>query len=77
MRVYLFYRPTLVKLIDNQMGKLKSRESFIVLNHDLVLLSKQIDWESVESEFALSMIFVSEKKCLLMFNPHSSLVEGL
>ncbi len=27
-------------------------ESFIDMNHDLVLLSKQIDWEAVESEFA-------------------------
>ena len=27
-------------------------ESFIDMNHELVLLSKQIDWEEVESEFA-------------------------
>lgn len=27
-------------------------ESFIDMNHELVLLSKQIDWEAVESEFA-------------------------
>jgi len=27
-------------------------ESFIDMNHELVLLSKQIDWESVESGFA-------------------------
>lgn len=27
-------------------------ESFIDMNHELVLLSRQIDWESVESEFA-------------------------
>ena len=27
-------------------------ESFIDMNHDLVLLSKQIDWEAVETEFA-------------------------
>ena len=27
-------------------------ESFIDMNHNLVLLSKQIDWEAVESEFA-------------------------
>ena len=27
-------------------------ESFINMNHELVLLSKQIDWEEVESEFA-------------------------
>ena len=27
-------------------------ESFIDMNHELVLLSKQIDWDAVESEFA-------------------------
>ena len=27
-------------------------ESFIDMNHELVLLSKQIDWVAVESEFA-------------------------
>ena len=27
-------------------------ESFIDMNHELVLLSKQIDWEEVESEFS-------------------------
>ena len=27
-------------------------DSFIDMNHELVLLSKQIDWEAVESEFA-------------------------
>ena len=27
-------------------------ECFIDMNHELVLLSKQIDWEAVESEFA-------------------------
>ena len=27
-------------------------ESFIDMNHELVLLSRQIDWEEVESEFA-------------------------
>lgn len=27
-------------------------ENFIDMNHELVLLSKQIDWEAVESEFA-------------------------
>lgn len=27
-------------------------ESFIDMNHELVLLSKQIDWQAVESEFA-------------------------
>ena len=27
-------------------------ESFIDMNHNLVILSKQIDWEAVESEFA-------------------------
>lgn len=27
-------------------------ESFIDMNHALVLLSRQIDWESVEPEFA-------------------------
>ena len=27
-------------------------ESFIDMNHELVLLSKQIDWEAVESDFA-------------------------
>lgn len=27
-------------------------ESFIDMNHELVLLSKQIDWEAVEPEFA-------------------------
>lgn len=27
-------------------------ESFIDMNHKLVLLSRQIDWEEVESEFA-------------------------
>ena len=27
-------------------------ESFIDMNHELVLLSKQIDWEALESEFA-------------------------
>ena len=27
-------------------------ESFIDMNHELVLLSKQIDWSEVESEFA-------------------------
>ena len=27
-------------------------ESFIDMNHELVLLSKQIDWEAVKSEFA-------------------------
>ncbi len=26
-------------------------DSFIEMNHELVLLSKQIDWEAVESEF--------------------------
>ncbi len=26
-------------------------ESFIDMNHELVLLSKQIDWDSVEVEF--------------------------
>jgi hypothetical protein len=27
-------------------------ESFIDMNHELVLLAKQIDWEAEESEFA-------------------------
>ena len=27
-------------------------ESFIDMNHELVLLSKQVDWAEVESEFA-------------------------
>ena len=27
-------------------------ESFIDMNHELVLLSKQIDWDEVESDFA-------------------------
>ncbi len=27
-------------------------ESFIDMNHELVLLSRQIDWEEVESEFS-------------------------
>ena len=27
-------------------------DSFIDMNHELVLLSKQIDWEAVESELA-------------------------
>lgn len=27
-------------------------EGFIDMNHELVLLSKQIDWEAVELEFA-------------------------
>ena len=27
-------------------------ESFIDMNHELVLLSKQIDWGAVESEFS-------------------------
>lgn len=29
-----------------------AQESFIDMNHDLVLLPKQIGWEAVESEFA-------------------------
>ena len=29
-----------------------ARESFIDMNHELVLLANQIDWEAVESEFA-------------------------
>ena len=58
-------------------------ESFIDMNHELVLLSKQIDWEAVESEFAeyycaerhqyadgcrrLQYEALDEQKCLVFF----------
>lgn len=41
------------KPAEHQMSILDvALESFIDMNHELVLLSKQIDWEEVESEFA-------------------------
>ena len=41
------------KPVEHQMSIFEvALESFIDMNHELVLLSKQIDWGEVESEFA-------------------------
>ena len=47
-------------------------ESFIDMNHELALLSRQIDWEEVESEFSdgcrsVQHQALDEQECLVLF----------